>query len=857
MKKAFSYLWRAAAVAATLFIIAAALAPFILGRLFPPAKIRALIAVEAKQKINRDVKVGDVGWSLIRGVTIKDFAVSERPDFSAGTFVSFSSLDVRVKLLPLLHRRLVVASLTAEDPQISVVRHKDGTFNFSDIFSAGPKAAAKAAGGATSASAKPFSYAAGKITVSGGRLKFRDEAAGEAVEISELDADIRHFQMARPFAAALSARFAVKKGGQTRQGTVSFDGDVGLGGGNPGQMEFKFKKAAASFLGWDAVLSGDVQDLESPKFDVRASAARNGAEIADGRFSGSAVLSGNYEVKQVRADVNLKSPGFKAADLNFSGLPKDLLIPSLTLTGRIDFAKGVFSLSGVSIASPQTGSVNVDGSIAGGASGKWNPNLRVSAHLSVPQLKAAAVPFLPRGVPSGLIVPAFVLDAKAALAGADARISAFDLKTDYGTIGISGAVRRLWSAPEPDLNVAAKLSIPELRAAQLPFPDVPQGFILPASRWGISLHAGPNQVDAKALHAVVGDNDLEVSGSMAKWRSAKRSIKAMLTCRRFVLGEIAPLVPSLAPLHLAGNGFFVLAARGPLASPFLAGKMKFQGLGGDYSGLKFAGFGGIATFDAQRIDIPNLDGSFGSGELQANLTIEDYATPHPAVDVQAELSKLDLGQLLAAFSSGAASAQKPAAAARPSAEKAKSFARAKGQLTIDELSHPNIKAEDVRLYWNLSGIGSDLSKLNGWAKIKVSSGRFDGLGDLADESKVVKVLTFPFLIFQKIGNLGGIRLFPNFDHIAFSGLNGDYVFQNGIMTVKDSRFSSEVADLDAQGTIDLPAQRLDLNMNTQLANLAPFPVEVTGTFDQPKIHARLGQLLVQPAKQLIQGLFGR
>ncbi|HVA66224.1 MAG TPA: AsmA-like C-terminal region-containing protein [Elusimicrobiota bacterium] len=860
MKKAVSYLWRAAAVAAALFLIAAALAPFILGRLFPPARIRALIASEAKQKINRDVKIGSVGWSLIHGVTIKDFAVSERPDFSAGTFLSLDSLSVRVRLLALLHRRLAVASLTVQNPEVSVIGHKNGTFNFSDIFSTAPKnAAGKAASGAAAASAKPFSYAAGKILISGGRLEYRNEAAGETMEISGLDADIRHFQMIRPFAASLSAAFAVKKGGQTRQGTVSFDGDVGLGGGNPGQMEFKFRKAAASFLGWGATLSGDAQDLESPKFDIQADVARDGAQIADGRLSGSAVFSEDHEVKQVRADVDLKSPGFNAADLKLSGLPKDLSVPPLSLAGRIDFAKGILGLSGVSVASPQVGNVNIEGSIAGVASGKWNPNLNIAAHLSAPRIKASAITLLPRGVPSGLIIPAFVLDAKAALSGADANISVFNLKTDYGTVEISGAARRLWSAPEPDLNVAAELSIPELRAAQLPFPDVPRDFVLPASRWDAALHIASSQIDVKSLRAVVGDNDLEVSGNVSQWRQAGRTVKAMLTCRRFVLGEIAPLVPSLAPLHLAGSGFFVLAARGPLTDPFLAGKMKFQGLSGDFSGLKFAGFGGIATFDAQRIDIPNLDGSFGSGELQANLTLEDYATPHPAVDVQAELSKLDLGQLLAAVSSSAAAAQKPSAAARPSPKGAstKLFAKAKGQLTIDELTHPNIKAEDVRLYWNLSGIGSDLSKLNGWARIKVSGGRFDGLGDLADESNVVKVLTFPFLVFQKIGNLGGIRLFPNFDHIAFFGLNGDYAFRNGVMTVKDSRFSSEVADLDAQGTIDLPAQKLDLTMNTQLAGLAPFPVEVSGSFDKPKVHARLGQLLVQPAKQIIQGLFGR
>ncbi|MDE2312687.1 MAG: hypothetical protein KGL04_00745, partial [Elusimicrobia bacterium] len=469
------------------------------------------------------------------------------------------------------------------------------------------------------------------------------------------------------------------------------------------------------------------------------------------------------------------------------------------------------------------------------------------------------IPFLPASVPASLIVPQAVLDLKAAVSGAQAKISTLNVKTDYGVVSAAGTVGNIWRAPAPNLSVSAKLDIPKLRADELPFLDAPAGFVLPASKWDASVRADLSRIDIHSLRAVVGDNDLQVSGSVSNWNKADRSVKAMLTCRRFVLDEITPLVPTLAPLHLAGSGFFVLAARGPLLKPFLAGKMKFEGLGGDVAGLKFAGFGGVATFDARRIDVPNLDGSFGSGELQANLTVENYATQHPAVDVQAELNTLDLGQLQAALASASASAPRAAPAAVPAkaAPRSSFFADAKGQMTIGHLIHPNIKADDVRLYWDLTGIGSDLAKLNGWARLKVSGGRFDGLGDAAEKSKVVKVLTFPFLIFQKIGSLGGIRLFPNFDHIAFSGLNGDYAFNNGVMTVKDSRFSSEVADLDAHGTIDLAAQKLDLSMNTQLANLAPFPIEVSGTFDKPKIRARLDQLLMQPAKQIIQGLFGR
>ncbi|MDE2314200.1 MAG: AsmA family protein, partial [Elusimicrobia bacterium] len=476
MKKLSTYLWRAFLAAVALFLVALVSAPFILGRLFPPAKIRALVAQQAKQNLGRDVKIGGVGWSLIHGVTITDFAISERPDFSAGAFAAFDSLSVRVKLWPLLHRRLVVASLEAKNPQVSVVQHKDGTFNFSDMLSSpAQKTAAPAGKGAPAA--QPFSYAAGKIEISGGHVIYRDEAAGREVEVSNLDADIRHFRIAGPVEASVSAALSVKQGGQARNGTFSYDGAVDLGGGDPARMDFKFHKMAAAFMGWSARLSGGVKNLQSPKFDLQAQVSRGGTELAAGRVSGDAALTKTYGLKSVQASLDLKTPGFKASDAGLSGAAAGLAVPPLSLTGQASFADGRLGLKGVSVVSAQLGSVNVDGSLAGFGAREWNPDLALSAHLNVPQLAASQIPFLPASVPASLIVPQAVLDLKAAVSGAQAKISTLDVKTEYGVVSVAGTVGNLWRAPAPNLSVSAKLNIPKLRADELPFLDAPQGFV--------------------------------------------------------------------------------------------------------------------------------------------------------------------------------------------------------------------------------------------------------------------------------------------------------------------------------------------------------------------------------------------
>jgi hypothetical protein len=128
---------------------------------------------------------------------------------------------------------------------------------------------------------------------------------------------------------------------------------------------------------------------------------------------------------------------------------------------------------------------------------------------------------------------------------------------------------------------------------------------------------------------------------------------------------------------------------------------------------------------------------------------------------------------------------------------------------------------------------------------------------MATQSKLVKVLLFPLLIVQKIGSIGGIRLFPDFNDMALNQIVGDYGFQNGLMTLRQSEMDSDAARVSAKGTIDLPAEVLDLVVTAQVGRVAPIDVAVTGTFDNPKSKVDIGKFLVDPANKLIQGLLNR
>ena len=89
--------------------------------------------------LGRQVKVGNLSLSLFSGaVKAEDISIADDPAFSQTAFVQAKSLSVGVELMPLIFSKaLNVTELTLNQPEISLVRSKDGEkWNFSSLGSA-------------------------------------------------------------------------------------------------------------------------------------------------------------------------------------------------------------------------------------------------------------------------------------------------------------------------------------------------------------------------------------------------------------------------------------------------------------------------------------------------------------------------------------------------------------------------------------------------------------------------------------------------------------------------------------------------------------------------------------------------
>jgi len=138
--------------------------------------------------LNRKIQLQDIRltvWPRV-GARIAGFAVLDDPAFSSGPFASLSSLDVGVKLMPLLSGKVEVEEITLHTPVITVIKNKNGVLNASTIGRKGvpvPEKPSRAPIPSTEGPLKILALlAVDRVSIDGGKLTYRDLSAAHPTE---------------------------------------------------------------------------------------------------------------------------------------------------------------------------------------------------------------------------------------------------------------------------------------------------------------------------------------------------------------------------------------------------------------------------------------------------------------------------------------------------------------------------------------------------------------------------------------------------------------------------------------------------------------------------------------------------
>jgi AsmA protein len=146
--------------------------------------------------LNRKVQLQGIRltiWPRI-GARVDGFVVLDDPAFGSSSFASLNSLDIGVKLLPLLSGKVEVEEITLRNPVITVIKNKSGVLNVSTIGRTGvtlPHTPSRAPIPSTEGPLKILALlAVDRVSITGGKLTYRDLSAPEPTEYVLQDMEI-------------------------------------------------------------------------------------------------------------------------------------------------------------------------------------------------------------------------------------------------------------------------------------------------------------------------------------------------------------------------------------------------------------------------------------------------------------------------------------------------------------------------------------------------------------------------------------------------------------------------------------------------------------------------------------------
>jgi len=239
-----------------LLVVAAAI---VLALTFDPNQYKDEVEELVKERTGRTLKFhGDVKlafWPSL-GVSVGKVTLSRRA--SAYDFAAFDSAHVSVGLMPLLRGQVAVDQVRISGLRASVIRAKDGKFDFHDLLGAG--GAAKPAAAAPGAPSRVRFDVAG-IQFEQGTLAYKDEGTGQTLEVANLE--LRTGRIAEDVPGKLSLAAAVKGKNPLVDLKVALESGYRLA---PSRQEYaltglsmRVDGAAAQFSRLALALTGDVR----------------------------------------------------------------------------------------------------------------------------------------------------------------------------------------------------------------------------------------------------------------------------------------------------------------------------------------------------------------------------------------------------------------------------------------------------------------------------------------------------------------------------------------------------------------------------------------------------------------------
>jgi AsmA protein len=198
------------AVVIVVIVAAAFVVPFFIPLDTYKAKIVALV----KDETGRDLRIsGPVSFSLLPSLALEanDVVLSNAPGAASPNMVQLKTLEVKLRLLPLLHGAIAVDQFKLTAPAIALEVDKQGRPNW--VFTPAPKPAAPPSAPAAQSGAGGGvpTISLGDVSIVNGQASYLDQRSGEKRVLSDINVNLSLPSFAGPFDAKGSATWNGEK----------------------------------------------------------------------------------------------------------------------------------------------------------------------------------------------------------------------------------------------------------------------------------------------------------------------------------------------------------------------------------------------------------------------------------------------------------------------------------------------------------------------------------------------------------------------------------------------------------------------------------------------------------------------
>ena len=200
-----------------LIVLAVAAVPLFLNA----DSFRSRIEQELSASLGRKVSLGKLDLSVWSGSLVATNAtLADDPAFSKEPILQAALVKINVEMIPLLFdHQIRITGFTIDNPTINLIRHADGTWNYSSIGTAQPKQPGKQTRSSmTGVTVSHITITDGKLTVS--TVPTAGAPATPKRIYDQVNIEAKNFAFTKPFPFTLTAHLPA-------DGTVSLAGNAG------------------------------------------------------------------------------------------------------------------------------------------------------------------------------------------------------------------------------------------------------------------------------------------------------------------------------------------------------------------------------------------------------------------------------------------------------------------------------------------------------------------------------------------------------------------------------------------------------------------------------------------------------